>query len=206
VIFAASAKTAATFAAKGTLFAGATSLVTRGMETGWDTDAMKESAALAASEGFKWGAISGAVAGGAKKGLDIHKDSKIKIPSGSEAEERALKKYGGRKQVSYLNREEVPDHVLGSTRPDIVLGNEAIEVKCYDLTNKGSLKDLRTALIKQVSQRVDNLPEGMTQRIVLNVEGREYSTAGVNQVVDWIRDFLDPIYPDIPIDIMGATI
>ena len=62
----------------------------------------------------------------------------------------------------------------GSVRPDIVVGNEAIEVKCYDLTHEANLYELRTTLIQEISQRQIHLPVGMKQRIVLNVEGRGY--------------------------------
>ena len=205
VIFAASAHTAASFAAKGAFFAGATTLVARGFETGWDMDAMAESALVNSSETFKWGAISGAIVGGGSKAFQIHKVSRGSITP-REAEQAAQKFYGGREQVTYLNGEEVPYGTLGGVRPDVVVGNEAIEVKCYDLAHASNLHELRKTLTTEISQRVLNLPDGMTQRIVLNVEGRGYTTEYVNKVVSWIASFMEPIYPDIPIDIMGAMI
>ena len=205
MIFTASAKTAAAFATKGAFFAGATTLVTRGIETGWDTAAMTESAALESSEAFKCGAIAGAVVGGGKEALRIHRISRGPI-SPREAEQAALEYYGGREQVSYLNGEEVSYSTAGSVRPDVLVGKEAIEVKCYDLTNKDNLYNLQKTLTTEISQRVHHLPDGMTQRIVLNVEGRGYTTESVERVVAWIEDFMEPIYPDIPIDVMGAML
>ncbi len=205
LIFTASAHTAANMAMAGTFFAGTTTMVARGYETGWDMDAMTKSAALNASEAFKWGAISGAVAGGGKEALRIHRTSKA-IPTHREAELHAVKKYNGTDQVSYLAGEEVPYGTAGSTRPDVVVGREAIEVKCYDLRNRSSLYELRQTLTREITDRVSNLPKDMTQRIVLNVEGRGYSTAHVQNVTNWIKDFLEPVYHDIPIDIMGGTI
>lgn len=64
LIFVASAKTATTMALSSAAFGGISAGVVRGIETG-DFGEAVEAAALGATEGFKWGAISGAVAGGA---------------------------------------------------------------------------------------------------------------------------------------------
>ena len=205
MIFTVSAQSAASFAASGTFFAGAATLVARGLETGWDMDAMAESALVNSSEAFKWSAISGAIIGGADEAFQIHRISRGPMKP-KEAEKTALAHYGGREQVSYLNGEEVPYGTNEGVRPDIVAGNEAIEVKCYDLAHAPNLYELRKTLRTEISQRVDNLPEGMTQRIVLNVEGRGYTQQFVEDVAAWIKEFMEPIYPDIPIDIMGAML
>lgn len=66
MIFAASAKTATTFAASSAAFGGISAGVVKGIQTGDFNEAM-DAAAMGASEGFKWGAISGAVVGGGKE-------------------------------------------------------------------------------------------------------------------------------------------
>lgn len=63
IIFAASAITAKTMAVSSAAFGGISAGVVRGIETG-DFDEAMEAAALGAAEGFKWGAVSGAVIGG----------------------------------------------------------------------------------------------------------------------------------------------
>lgn len=63
MIFAASATTAETFAISSAAFGGISAGVVRGIQTGDFKEAM-EAAAMGASEGFKWGAIGGAVVGG----------------------------------------------------------------------------------------------------------------------------------------------
>jgi hypothetical protein len=63
-IFAASAKSAAGFGVSGAVFSGVIAAVVTGIETN-DVDATLKAAALAASEGFMWGAITGTVFGGA---------------------------------------------------------------------------------------------------------------------------------------------
>lgn len=205
MFFAASAHTAATLATKSALFAGATTFVTRGFETGWDMDAVAESTFVSSSEAFKWGAISGAVIGGGSEAFRIYKTGHG-VPTPREAEQAAQSFLGGREQVTYLNGEEVPYGTPGGVRPDIVVGNEAVEVKCYDLKHAANLYELKNTLTAEISQRVLNLPEGMTQRIVLNVEGRGYTVKYVNNVINWIQKQLKTIYPDIPIDVMGAML
>lgn len=66
LIFAASAKTAATMALSSAVFGGISAGVVKGIETGDMNQALK-AAALASAEGFKWGAISGAIIGGGKE-------------------------------------------------------------------------------------------------------------------------------------------
>lgn len=70
MIFAASAKTGAIMGLSSGLFSGVSAGVATGMETGDFDEAMK-AAALAGSDGFKWGAISGAVTGGAGEAIAL---------------------------------------------------------------------------------------------------------------------------------------
>ena len=63
MIFAASATTASSFAVSSATFGGISAGAVRGIQTG-DFNEVIEAAAVGASEGFKWGAISGAVIGG----------------------------------------------------------------------------------------------------------------------------------------------
>lgn len=66
VILAVSAKTSAIGALSGGAMSGIPAGIIRGIETGNVEEALK-TAALKGSEGFKWGAISGALVGGAKE-------------------------------------------------------------------------------------------------------------------------------------------
>ena len=70
MIFAASAKTGSIMALSSGLFSGVSAGVVTGIETGDFDEAMK-AAALAGSEGFKWGAISGSIAGGAGEAIAL---------------------------------------------------------------------------------------------------------------------------------------
>lgn len=70
-IFAASAKTGAIAALSGGLIAGVTSGAVKAYQTGDFNEALK-AAAVSGSEGYKWGAITGALAGGASETIALH--------------------------------------------------------------------------------------------------------------------------------------
>lgn len=208
-VFAASAKTGTAFAMSSGVISGGIAGVVNGIQTG-NVDSALKAAASAGSESFKWGAIIGSVAGGADKALSIYKSSKV-VPTPREAELNALKQYGGREQVSYFNRTEVVGELpQGCTRPDIVrqVGDhlEAIEVKTYNLESHASLNNLYKVLEKQVTSRVNNMPLGTTQRIVLNTQGRGYSTQYVEMIIKNIKSVCESVYHDIPVDIMKYVI
>lgn len=76
MIFAASAKTGTIMALSSGAFSGVTAGVVTGIQTG-DMDEAIKAGALAASDGFKWGAISGAVAGGATESVKYAKAMKM---------------------------------------------------------------------------------------------------------------------------------
>ena len=66
MIFAASATTAKSFALSSAVFGGVSAGIIKGIETGDFNEAL-EAAAMGATEGFKWGAISGAAVGGSSE-------------------------------------------------------------------------------------------------------------------------------------------
>ena len=70
MIFAVAAKSGATCALSGAALGGVSAGIVTGIQTG-DMDAALKSAALAGSEGFKWGAITGAIAGGAGEAVAL---------------------------------------------------------------------------------------------------------------------------------------
>lgn len=70
-IFAASAKTGAIMALSGGVFGGVSAGIVKGIQT-HDMDQALKAAALAGSEGFKWGAISGAIIGGVSEGTALY--------------------------------------------------------------------------------------------------------------------------------------
>ena len=208
VILAASAKTAATMALSSGTISGISQALITGIQTK-DFDQTVKAAALKASEGFMWGAITGAVAGGVSEAFKAKtaaaSSGVIKdIPSPRESELFALEQYGGSEQVTYLAGQEVPWGTAGGTRPDVVrqIGNqiEAIEVKNYDLQN--NIGGLCSELKRQISQRVTDLPPDSLQRIALDVRGRGYTAEIIENAQNAIWSTLSEVYPNIPIDIL----
>lgn len=208
VILAASAKTAATMALSSGAISGISQALITGIQTK-DFDQTVKAAALKASEGFMWGAITGAVAGGVSEAFKAKtaaaSSGVIKdIPSPRESELFALEQYGGSEQVTYLAGQEVPWGTAGGTRPDVVrqIGNqlEAIEVKNYDLQN--NVGGLCSELKRQISQRFTDLPPDSLQRIALDVRGRGYTAEIIENAQNAIWSTLSEVYPNIPIDIL----
>lgn len=208
VILAASAKTAATMALSSGAISGISQALITGIQTK-DFDQTVKAAALKASEGFMWGAITGAVAGGVSEAFKAKtaaaSSGVIKdIPSPRESELFALEQYGGSEQVTYLAGQEVPWGTAGGTRPDVVrqIGNqiEAIEVKNYDLQN--NVGGLCSELKRQITQRVTDLPADSLQRIALDVRGRGYTAEIIENAQNAIWSTLSEVYPNIPIDIL----
>lgn len=71
MIFACAAKTGAVAALSSGVISGASAGIITGLKT-HDMETAFKDAALAGSEGFKWGAIGGAVAGGVGEGIALH--------------------------------------------------------------------------------------------------------------------------------------
>ncbi len=206
LIFTAAAKTGTAFALSSAAIGGVSAGVVKGIETG-DLNEALEAAALAGSEDFKWGAITGVIAGGSSKAISIYRSSKV-IPTPRESELKVLKTTDGAiEQVSYLDGKIVSNSTKGATRPDVVIPNadgtvKAIEVKNYNLESNSSRSELLSELERQVTSRTYNLPKGSTQEIVLDVRGRGYSTKLINSVISSIKDRLNTIYFDIPVKVL----
>lgn len=165
------------------------------------------------------GAISGVIVGGATEAITLSRAAKVSkaideliadpnIPEWRRAELRALKQYGGSEQLSYIGGEEVPFSTPGATRPDVIrtVGDhlEAIEVKYYNLDSSASLNTLYSELEREVTARVANLPANSTQRVVLDVTGRNFSSETITTVTETIQSKLLNIYGSkIPVDIVG---
>lgn len=206
MIFATAAKTGTACALSGGFFGGLSAAIVTAIQTG-DMDAVLKAAALGGSEGYKWGAIVGSLSGGVAKTVELQAPATgVEIPTARESELEVLKQYGGNEQVTYLHGQEVGYGTHGATRPDIVRvvdGHlEAIEVKNYDLSNAPNRGMLYSEISREVTDRMANLPAGSTQRIVLDRRGRDFHDDLLKQVVSYISQKLNDVYPDIPIDIM----
>ena len=255
-VFAISAKSATVASLSGGALSGVMTGIVEGIRTGYFDSALK-AGTLAGSEGFKWGAISGAVLGGISElrsvtnaatkvddvvnlsddvinlsddaanvvddaayafddilnNVDDIPEGVVEIaddlPAWRKAELRALNERGGYDQLTFQDGKIVPHGTTGSTRPDVVrkIGDhlEAVEVKYYDLSNSSNQRVMYKELYREVTDRIKHLPDGSTQRIVLDVTDRGFSADLVNSVKNNILELLDVVYPDIPIDVVGLA-
>ncbi len=134
MIFAASAKTGAIMGLSAGLFSGVSSGIVTGIETG-DFDEALQAAALAGSEAFKWGAITGSVTGGVGKtialkgatlnGLTMNEAALIQKESGYPL--NVIKQFHTMDEYTVFKQAGLQAEMLGGrialVRPDIDLYN-----------------------------------------------------------------------------------
>ena len=146
MIFASAAKTGTAYAlSSGTISAVVAGTVT-GIQTG-DFEEVKKASALAGSESFKWGAITGVISGGITKAVEIYHSAHT-IPSPRESEITVLDRTkNSTEQVSFLDGQEVPMNTPGATRPDVVVRNADGTVKAI-LVQQGAQVQSGEALVE----------------------------------------------------------
>ena len=132
MIFAASAKTGTIMALSSGVFSGVSAGIVKGIETG-DFDESMKAAVLAGSEGFKWGAISGSIAGGAGEaialkgatlnGLTMNQAARIQKESGYPLS--VIKQFHTMKEYEVFKQAGLQAEMVGGNltlvRPDIDL-------------------------------------------------------------------------------------
>lgn len=139
MIFAASATTAKTIAISSAAFGGISAGVVRGLETG-DFEEALEAAALGATEGFKWGAISGAVIGGGSEAFLLKSATK----SGLTMNEAAIIQADSNLPMDVISQLHSMDEYLvykeAGLKPVMVNGRVAL-VQNIDLNYVSQLPD-----------------------------------------------------------------
>ena len=139
VILAVSAKTGAIGALSGGAMSGIPAGVIRGIETGNVEEALK-TAALKGSEGFKWGAISGALVGGAKEAAAIKSITQSGLTM-NQAAAVQQKSHWPADTISELHSiEEYNVYEKAGLKPVMVNGKTAL-VQDIDLNFKSELPD-----------------------------------------------------------------
>jgi hypothetical protein len=91
-------------------------------------------------------------------------------------------------QVSFKDGVEVPRGTKGSTRPDFYKDGTAVEIKNYDISSSQGRSNLLRTLKKQLPYRQENLPEGTTQKLVLDVRGQDVSLSTLDSLAGKIRE------------------
>lgn len=131
VIFAASAKTGAAMALSSGLFSGVAAGAVSYLQTG-DMDQALEQAAVAGSEGVKWGAISGAVSGGATQAAGLYGATRNGLTMNQAAAIQRESKYplDVIKEFSSMEQYEICKNA--GLSPQMVNGNTAL-IRSIDL-------------------------------------------------------------------------
>lgn len=139
MIFAASATTAKTFAVSSATLGGISAGILRGIQTGDFNEAI-EAAALGASEGFKWGAISGAIIGGSGEAILL----KLATKSGLTMDEAALIQVDSDLPIDVISQmqslEEYLVYKKAGLKPIMVNGKTAL-IQNIDLNYVSQLPD-----------------------------------------------------------------
>lgn len=139
MIFAASATTSKTLAIFSAPFGGISAGVVRGIQTGDFNEAM-EAAAMGATEGFKWGAIGGAVVGGGSEAFLLQSATK----SGLTMNEAALIQVDSNLPIDVISQMHSLDEYMvyknARLQPVMVNGKTAL-IQNIDLTYASQLPD-----------------------------------------------------------------
>ena len=83
-------------------------------------------------------------------------------------------------QKSFVNGEEVPYGTKGSVRPDYYKDGFSVDIKNYNIESTNGRNNLVRNIEKQYYQRIDNLPKGTKQTIMIDVRGQNVSDTALN--------------------------
>ena len=139
VILAVSAKTGAIGALSGGAMGAIPAGIVKGIQTGNMEEALK-AAALAGSEGFKWGAISGSLAGGAKEAVALKSMTKGGLTMNQAASIQRASHWPADVISEFHSVDEYKVYEKAGLKPAMVNGKTAL-VQDIDLNFKSTLPD-----------------------------------------------------------------
>ena len=76
-------------------------------------------------------------------------------------------------QKSFIDGKEVPYGTKGSVRPDYYRAGISVDVKNYDIGGLKGRRNLVRTIERQYSQRVENLPHGTQQIVMIDMRGQK---------------------------------
>ena len=91
-------------------------------------------------------------------------------------------------QKSFLKGEEVPYGTKGSVRPDLYKDGFSIDVKNYKAETASGRSNLARNIEKQYYQRIDNLPAGTKQSVLIDTRGQNVSQNNLNTLYNDIME------------------
>ena len=87
-------------------------------------------------------------------------------------------------QKSFLNGEEVPYGTKGSVRPDYYKDGFSVDIKNYNIESASGRSNLAGNIERQYYQRIENLPDGTKQSVMIDVRGQNVSEEVLNALCD----------------------
>lgn len=91
-------------------------------------------------------------------------------------------------QKSFLKGEEVPYGTNGSVRPDLYKDGFSIDVMNYKVETASGRNNLARNIEKQYYQRIDNLPAGTKQSVLIDMRGQNVSQNNLNALYNDIME------------------
>ena len=87
-------------------------------------------------------------------------------------------------QKSFIIGKEVPYGTKGSVRPDLYKNSNSIDVKNYKIETVSGRNNLARNIEKQYYQRMDNLPKGTKQSVLIDTRGQNITDAELSSLYD----------------------
>ena len=87
-------------------------------------------------------------------------------------------------QKSFINGEEVPYGTKGSVRPDYYKDGFSVDIKNYNVESASGRSNLARNIEKQYYQRIENLPDGTKQSVMIDVRGQNVSDETLGALYD----------------------
>ena len=94
-------------------------------------------------------------------------------------------------QKSFINGEEVPYGTKGSVRPDYYKDGYSVDIKNYNVESASGRSNLARNIEKQYYQRIENLPEGTKQSVMIDIRGQNVTDADLSALYDDIMKRTD---------------
>lgn len=161
VIFAASAKTGAAMALSSGVFSGVAAGAVTYAQTG-SMDAALEQAAVSGSEGFKWGAVSGIITGGAREAAGLFGATRNGLTMNQAAQIQQESKYPLDVIKEFASPEQYEICKNAGLNPQMVNGNTAL-VRSIDLNY---VDDLGRTNLQRMQQGLAALaPDGSSYQL-----------------------------------------
>ena len=94
-------------------------------------------------------------------------------------------------QKSFINGEEVPYGTKGSVRPDYYKDGYSVDIKNYNVESASGRSNLARNIEKQYYQRIENLPEGTKQSVMIDIRDQNVTDADLSALYDDIMKRTD---------------